>query len=200
LSEADWSGRMQTESIVQESKNETITDLCWFAVSVRSRHEFVVREELQKKGIESFLPSVIKLQQWRDRKKNVEFPVFPGYLFVSILPEAEHFVQVIKTRGTVGLVSLEPGHPTPVAPAEIEALRRVLASGRPFDVYPGYRVGTRVRIRRGPLCGAEGVLARKDNLQWFFVNVEILGRSVGLRVLADDVELIEPREDSRKQD
>jgi len=171
-------------------KAEPLTDQSWFAVSVRSRHEFVARDELLQKGVETFLPSVIKLQQWRDRKKQVEFPVFPGYLFVFIEPRAEGFLQVIKTRGMVTFVSLEPGHPTAVAPGEIEALKKVVAGGRSFDVYPGYKLGTRVRIRRGPLQGAEGVLGKREEAQLFFVNVELLGRSVGLRICADDIELI----------
>lgn len=165
-------------------------DLTWFALSVRSRHEFVARDELLRKGIETFLPSVVKLQQWRDRKKRVEFPVFPGYLFVSVLPCAEEFVHVLKTRGTVSLVCLEPGHPTPVPSQEIQALKTVVSSGQAFDVYPGYKLGRRVRIRRGALRGAEGMLGGKDGAQMFFVNVEILGRSVGLRISADDIELL----------
>lgn len=162
----------------------------WFAVSVRSRHEFVTRDELVQRGVETFLPSVIKLQQWRDRKKQVEFPVFPGYLFVFIEPRAEGFLQVVKARGAVTFVSLEPGHPTAVAHGEIEALKTVIACGRSFDVYPGYKLGRPVRIRRGPLQGAQGVLGKRDEAQLFFVNVEILGRSVGLRINADDIELL----------
>ncbi len=163
-------------------------ELNWYALSVRSRHEFVARDELQKKGIETFLPSVMQLRQWRDRKKNVEFPVFPGYLFVAVARCAENFLRVVQTHGTVALISLEPGHPTPVAPEEIEALKTVIASGRPFDVYPHFQEGARVRIRRGPLQGAEGVLAKKDEHHLFCVNVELLGRSVGLRINAEDIE------------
>jgi transcription termination/antitermination protein NusG len=159
----------------------------WYALSVRSRHEFVARDELVKKGVEAFLPSVMKLRQWRDRKKQVEFPVFPGYLFVSLAPCAQVFMQVVKTRGTVGLVSLEPGHPTPVVSEEIQALRTVIESGKAFDVYPHFQEGARIRIRRGPLQGAEGVLAKKDDQHLFCVNVEILGRSVGLKICADDL-------------
>jgi transcription antitermination factor NusG len=166
------------------------TDLAWFALAVRSRHEFVARDELVRKGIETFLPTVFKLQQWRDRKKQVEFAVFPGYCFVHVPARADEFLHVLKTRGTVSLVSLVPGHPTPVPHEEIDALRTVTASGRAFDVYPGYTLGTRVRIRRGPLRGAEGVLGIRESLQMFFVNIEILGRSVGLKVLADDLELL----------
>ena len=171
-------------------EEQVSTGLSWFALTVRSRHEFVARDELMKKGIETFLPSVWKVQQWRDRKKQVEFPVFPGYCFVNIEHRADHFLNVLKTRGTVTLVSLVPGHPTPVPSQEIEALRTVTVSGRPFDVYPGYKLGMRVRVRRGPLQGAEGVLGNRESSQMFFVNIEILGRSVGLRIAAEDIELI----------
>jgi transcription antitermination factor NusG len=171
-------------------EEQVTTDMSWFALTVRSRHEFVARDELMKKGIETFLPSLRKVQQWRDRKKQVEFPVFPGYCFVNIEPRAEQFLNVIKTRGTVTLVSLVPGHPTPVPGEEIEALRTVTFSGQPFDVYPGYKLGMRVRVRRGPLQGAEGVLGNRESSQMFFVNIEILGRSVGLRIAAEDIELI----------
>ncbi len=164
--------------------------LAWFALSVRSRHEFVAHEELVRKGIDVFLPTVVRLRQWRDRKRQIEFPVFPGYLFVHVAPCADGFLQVIKTRGTVSFVCLEPGLPTPVPEQEINALRKVVTSGRSFDVYPGYTLGTRVRIRRGPLEGAEGVLGKKQNDDLFFVNVEILGRSVGIRISADDLEAL----------
>lgn len=170
--------------------DETAAGFAWFAVSVRSRHEFVTRDELVRKGVHTFLPSVRKLQQWRDRKKMVEFPVFAGYLFVSVIPEAEHFLQVIKTRGTVTFVSLEPGRPTSIPDHEIAGLKKVIASGQPFNVYPGYTLGRRVRIRKGALQGVEGILGSKEDAQLFFVNVEILGRSVGLRIAADDIELI----------
>ncbi len=171
-------------------KQEALIAQFWYALSVRSRHEFVARDELVRKGIETFLPAFTKLRQWSDRKKQVVYPVFPGYLFVRVAPQPEDFLQVIKTRGTVGLVSLEPGYPSAVPEQEVEALKRVVFSGRQFDVYPGYRIGTRVRVRRGPLEGAEGVLARKEDSQQFFVNVEILGRSVGIRICAEDLEHI----------
>ncbi len=162
-------------------------DLDWYALIVKSRHEFVARDELQKRGIETFLPSVKKLRQWRDRKKSVEFPVFPGYLFVSVARSAEIFLHIVKTRGVVALVSLEPGHPTPVVPEEIDALKAIIESGRPFDVYPQFQEGTRVRIRRGPLQGAAGVLTKKNDQDLFCVNVELLGRSIGLKISADDL-------------
>lgn len=160
----------------------------WFALSVRSRHEVVVHDALRQKGIETFLPFIKKVRQWKDRKTSVAFPLFPGYLFVSILPRPEEFMKVVKVRGSVTFISLVPGYPTPVPSEEIDALKIVLDSGAAFDVYPQFKEGARVRIKKGPLSGAEGILANKEDQQMFMVNVELLGRSVGVRVQAQDVE------------
>lgn len=160
----------------------------WFALSVRSRHEFVVDAVLRHKGIVTFLPSVKRVRQWKDRKTSVEFPLFPGYLFVSLFPHPEEFMKVVKVPGSVTLISLVPGYPTPVPTEEIDSLKIVLDSGSAFDVYPQFKEGARVRIKKGPLTGAEGVLTKKEEQQVFMVNVELLGRSVGVKMQAQDIE------------
>jgi len=162
----------------------------WFALAVRSRHEFVVSDALRQKGIETFLPFVKRMRQWKDRKTCVAFPLFPGYLFISISPHPEEFMKIIKIRGSVTLISLEPGHPTPIPSAEINSLKIVLDSGSAFDVYPQFKEGARVRIKKGPLHGAEGILANKEEQQVFVVNVELLGRSVGVKIQAHDIETV----------
>ncbi len=160
----------------------------WYALYVKSRHEFIANDELRRKGIETYLPFVKRLRQWKDRRTYVEFPLFPGYLFVSIAPQPEEFLRVVKSRGSVTLLSLEPGHPTPVPPEEIRSLKILLESGKEFDVYPHFQEGTRVRVKRGPLRSAEGILAKKEDQYLFLVNVELLGRSVGIKLPGDDIE------------
>jgi transcription termination/antitermination protein NusG len=160
----------------------------WYALYVKSRHELVVSGELQGKGIETFLPSITKLSQWKDRKKRVNVPLFPGYLFVSLLPGLEDFLRVLKTRGAVRFISLEPGHPTPVATEEISALKILLAVGENIDVYPHLKQGARVRVKNGVFRGAEGILARKEDHDILLVSIDLLGRSVGVKIYADDVE------------
>lgn len=160
----------------------------WFALYVKSRHEFFTNSELNKKGIDTFLPSVKRCRQWKDRRKLVDFPLFPGYLFVHIYPHPEEFFNVLKTRGAVNLVSSESGCPTPIEPEEISSLRLLLESGKEFDVFPYLKEGTKVRVRRGPLKGAEGVLRKKEDQYIFVVDLKLLGRSVGVRIYADDIE------------
>jgi transcription termination/antitermination protein NusG len=161
----------------------------WYALWVKSRHEFVTAEELSRKSIVNFVPSVARTRQWKDRKKVVNFPLFPGYLFVHIAPEPALFLDVVKTRGSVGFVSLEPGHPSSIAPEDIVSLKIMLACGEPIDVFPAFREGMIVRVKRGPLCSAVGILIKKEGCHIFLVNFDILGRSVGLKICADDVEL-----------
>jgi transcriptional antiterminator NusG len=162
----------------------------WYALYVKSRHEFVTNNELRKKGIESYLPAVTRLRRWKDRKKLIDIPLFPGYLFVFVDPNPEAFLDVLKTRGAVNFVALDPGYPTPLSPEEIESLKIMLESGREVNLYPSFKEGTSVRVKRGSLKGAEGVLKKMESHYVFHVNIDILGRSVGVKLWADDIETI----------
>lgn len=162
--------------------------LNWYALYVKSRHEFVTQNELRRKGISTYLPAVRKFRQWKDRKKMVEFPLFPGYCFVHIRSIPEDFLSVLKTRGVVTLLSAKPGCPTPVPSEEIDSLKLLVESGKDLDIYPHLKEGARVRIRRGPLKGAEGILEKKGDRYMFLVSIKLLGRSVGVNIYADDIE------------
>jgi transcription antitermination factor NusG len=117
----------------------------------------------------------------------VDFPLFPGYVFVHLVPAPGEFLNVVKTRVRI-FVALEPGHRTAVSQDEIASLRVMLESGNPIDVFPSLREGTAVRVKRGPLAGAVGILAQREDHHMFIVNIDILGRSVGLKIHAEDVE------------
>lgn len=160
----------------------------WFALYVKSRHELVAWEDLRKKQVEVFLPRIKKLRRWSDRQQFVDFPLFPGYLFVRTLPSPERFVDVLKARGAVTFVSSLPGEPVCVSDEEISSLKIMVGSGRDLDITPHIKEGDRVQIKMGPLKGAQGVLQKKEDQYVFFVNVELLGRSLGVKVYSDDVE------------
>lgn len=162
----------------------------WYALYVKSRHEFVTNSELNKKGIETFLPSIKKSRQWKDRRKFIDFPLFPGYLFVHIYPENDNFINVLKTRGAVKIISTEKNRPAPVPSVEIYSLKLLIESGKEFDVYPNLKEGAWIRVAKGPLKGAEGILKKKEEQYMFLINVELLGRSVGMKIHADCIESI----------
>jgi len=163
-------------------------DRNWYALYVKSRHEFVTQGELSRKEITSFLPSVKRIRRWKDRNKLVQFPLFPGYLFVYIKGRPDEYTNVLKARGAVHLLSTETGCPTPVSSEEINSLKIMIESGQAIDIYPSLKKGTPVRIKRGPLAGAEGIISSKLDQYIFAVNIDMLGRSIGVHISADDIE------------
>ena len=81
--------------------NDRPEERFWYAVYVKSRHEFRANELLLGADIEAFLPIVERLRKWQDRRKRVTFPLFPGYLFVHIPKSRRQILKVLKTRGVV---------------------------------------------------------------------------------------------------
>ena len=83
----------------------------WFALWTRSRHEQVVREQLEQKQIDAFLPTIPKWSRWKDRKKKIDWPLFPGYCFARFDPADT--LPILKCTGVVNIVSFE-GKPAPI--------------------------------------------------------------------------------------
>jgi hypothetical protein len=82
------------------------------------------------------------------------------------------------------------GRPTPVLPEEISSLRLLIESGKELDIYPHLKEGTWIRVRKGLLKGAEGILEKREDQYLFIVNIKLLGKSVGAKIYADDMEIV----------
>lgn len=151
----------------------------WFAVYTRSRHEQSVKMQLDQKGIEGFFPTYSKISQWKDRKKTIELPLFPGYLFVKIPPVSRR--EVLTAFGVVSLVG-DGCAPLPVPEEQILNIHRLLEAEIKYDPHPYLQIGHRVRIGNGPLEGIEGILSRKKNLSRLIVSIDLIGRSVSVEI------------------
>ena len=165
-----------------------MNELNWYAVHVRSRHEFQVFDRLTGAGVEAFLPSVEKLRRWKDRNKRIDFPLFPGYLFVHIEKSQQGILTVLKTKGVVRLLGSEPGNPEHVPEEQIHSLKTVLDAGAQLDPYPYLQEGQRIRITRGALAGVEGHLVQKTGRHMLILSVDVLRQGVSLTIDASEVE------------
>ena len=88
---------------------------------------------LASQGIEPLLPTVKRLSQWKDRKKEIEVPLFSGYCFVRFASEQK--LPVLKTIGVVDIVGA--GHcPEPIPDEEIGAIKTLMTSVLPYDSHP----------------------------------------------------------------
>jgi len=161
----------------------------WFAVQTLARHEKHVEAQLVDKRISTYLPLLKKVQQWSDRRKEVQVPLFVCYLFVRIPRFWEMKLQVLKTPGVLGFVGSE-GKGTAVPDEEIESIRAILREKVPYGLHPFVRTGMRVRIRGGSLDGVEGILEGQNRDQSVVVSVQLLQRSLAIRVEGYQIELI----------
>ena len=158
--------------------------LAWYAVWTRSRHEQVVREQLERKGLEAFLPTIPKWSRWKDRKKQIDWPLFPGYCFVRF--NGAERLPVLKCTGVVNIVSFD-GDIAPIPAHEIDGIRRLVQSDLQFDPCPLIREGMMVEVTHGPLKGVVGRLVRKGAHARLVLSVDLIGQAVSVEVDASDV-------------
>src|SRR4029077_3812170 len=135
-------------------------DPFWYAAYTSANHEKRVAEQLARRSVEHFLPLYETVRRWKDRRKQLQLPLFPGYVLVRLALRDR--LQVLQVPGVANLVGFS-GTPTALPQEEIDALRASLASGARAEPHPYLTVGRRVRIKSGPLAGMEGILVRKKN-------------------------------------
>lgn len=157
----------------------------WFAAYTLANHEKRVSQQLQERKICSFLPTYRSVRRWKDRRKLLELPLFPSYVFVQT--NANNRLDLLRLPGVLGLVCFQ-GKPVPVAPAEIESLRRGLAGQNAVHPHPYLKAGRKVRIRSGSMAGVEGILVRKRDCARVVLSISLLQRSVSVDIDEADVE------------
>lgn len=156
----------------------------WYALWTKSRHEQMVRTQLEQKAIEAFLPTVARWSRWKDRKKKIDWPLFPGYCFARFDPRER--LSVLKCGGVVSIVSTE-GEPAPIPDREIEGIRQLVESDLAYDPCPLIREGMMVEVAHGPLKGVVGRLTRKNDKARLVLSVDLIGQAVSVEVDAADV-------------
>ena len=159
----------------------------WFAVRTRPRHEKLVSRQLETTGVESFLPLCSQLRSWSDRKKLVELPLFPGYIFVRTSHTSTARVRVFQARGVVGFVGPN-NQATPIPAQQIETVRSLMHAQVDYRPHPYLNIGQRVRIQNGALQGLEGILIRVASDHSLIVSVDLIHRSVSIRLEGYEVD------------
>ena len=178
-----------SESSVEPRTLSTASEeqLRWYAVHTRARHEKLVAERLQERGLATFLPLVRETHRWSDRKKTVELPLFSCYAFVRMVPSPEERLKVCQTNGVLQIVGPR-GEATPVPDEQIDAVRILLNEHLPWSEHPFLKIGQRVRIRGGAMDGVEGILLARNGDRTLVVSVDVIQRSLAVRIEGYHVE------------
>lgn len=158
----------------------------WFAIWTRSRHEKIVRDQLEKKSdVDVFLPTIGKWSRWKDRKKKIDWPLFPGYVFARFV--ADERVGILKVDGVVQIIS-NNGMLSAIPDEEIDSIRTLVESELAYDPVPLIKEGDMVKVTSGPLKGVVGrLITKKGASARLVLSVDLIGQAVSVEVDAADV-------------
>jgi transcriptional antiterminator NusG len=139
---------------------------------------------LERKGLDAFLPTIPKWSRWKDRKKKIDWPLFPGYCFARFDPVNR--LAVLKCAGVVSIVSFN-GEIAPIPDVQIDGIRTLVESDLQYDPCPLIQEGMMVEVAHGPLKGVVGRLQRKGAHARLILSVDLIGQAVSVEVDAADV-------------
>ncbi|MGA3212677.1 MAG: UpxY family transcription antiterminator [Terriglobales bacterium] len=159
----------------------------WYGLHTRSRHEKIVAQRLEEKGVTTFLPLVTETHRWSDRKKSVQMPLFSCYVFAKFVPNRSERLRVLRVEGVFGLVGAK-GEGIAIPDEQIDAVRSLVEGQLPWSPHPFLQIGQRVRIKSGALDGLEGVLVQRNGDRTLVISVDAIQRSLAVRVEGYEVE------------
>jgi transcription antitermination factor NusG len=129
---------------------------------------------LNGKGYEPFVPQYKSRRVWSDRTVELEFPLFPGYIFCRF--DATARLPILTTAGVIKIVGTSK-EPLPIEADDIDAVQQIVQSGFKAEPHPFIPAGTRVKVQSGPLAGVEGVVQGYKNRQ-LILSIGLIQRSV----------------------
>ena len=153
--------------------------LPWYAIHVRCHAEKNVSRMLEGRGYEQYLPFYQERNQWSDRVKQLDLPLFPGYVFCRL--EVALRRPVLTVPGVVAIVGFGSTF-APIPEDQISAVRDIVRSGLPSCPWPFLQEGQRVRVSTGSMEGLEGFLIEVKNDCRVVVSVPLLQRSVAVEI------------------
>jgi len=157
----------------------------WYALYTCARHEKSVASQIERRRVACFLPMYRSVRRWKDRRKELELALFPGYVFVNMSISSK--LKVLEVPGVVRFVSFN-GQPAALPTEEIEALRTRLGDKSRIEPHPYLRVGRKVRVHSGPFEGLEGIVVRRKDRCRLIFSIDLIQRSLAIEVDEADLE------------
>lgn len=157
----------------------------WYVLYTCPRHEKRVATQIERRNFSCFLPVYRSVRRWKDRRKELELALFPGYVFVRM--SLENKLRVLELPGVVRLVSFN-GQPASISASEIETLQNRLSGALKVEPHPYLRTGRRVRVRSGAMQGLEGIIVRRKDRCRVVFSIDLIQRSVAVEVDEADLE------------
>jgi transcription antitermination factor NusG len=158
----------------------------WFVIWTESRAEKKVEQRIAALGLAPWLPIVKERHRWSDRWREVECPLFPGYLFARAA--TANWNQVLRTPGVLTVVK-EGGKPALLTDSFITSLRDAIGRAGAAGAAPeavtesvDYAPGDEVIVQDGALAGVRGIVRERRSGRQLVMWVAEIGRGVAFTI------------------
>lgn len=164
------------------------SEIHWYALTTRNRHEKKVHERLLQKGIQCYLPMYTTVRQWSDRKKKVAEALFSCYVFVRIALKDR--LSILQTDGAARLVAFSQ-KPVPIPEEQIEAIQRLLEEKIPMERADYWTPGQQIEIVNGPLAGFKGKLQSVKGKSRLVIAIDAIQQAISVDVDAFSIKAVQ---------
>jgi len=185
MSAIDIQPSVNGQKVLANEPTNALTTVHWYAAYTSANHERKIAAELERRSVECFLPVYDSVRRWKDRRVQLEMPLFPGYIFVHLALQDR--LRVLQIPGVVRIVGFSGGA-VPVPEMEISRIRGALKQALRAEPHPYLTAGRRVRVKSGPLNGMEGIVVRRKNKVRFVLSVELIRRAVAVELDGAELE------------
>jgi len=163
----------------------------WYALYTRPRHEKKAFELLLEKKANAYLPLLKTTRLLKNRKREVELPLFPSYLFCQF--EYKDRFSILETHGVIKIVNFN-GKPAVVPEWQIESMKTILANPQSLRLESYFRQGDLVEVKSGPFKGLKGTVTHLKGESRLAILIEGIMQSISVEIDPDCVAAL-PKEE-----
>jgi transcriptional antiterminator RfaH len=149
----------------------------WRLLYTKPQFEKKVFARLTNVKVQSFLPTTKRMRTWHDRRKYIDQPLFPSYVFIYLNDMRDYYMGVetdgvlyyVRTGKEIALVS----------DSLVNNIK--LVSEKNLDVEVSdqrFQKGQQIVVSQGPFAGLSCEVIKYDNKQKLVVKVDILKRDL----------------------
>ena len=162
-----------------------MSEIVWYVAHTRPRCEKKLTGYCQREGLAVTLPLFRSVKKYRGKTATFEKPLFPGYVFLQLLPE--HTRRVHQSDYVANLLDV-PDQKT--FEEQLNDILAALETNLEICLAPQIKEGARVRIKSGPLRGMEGFVERRSGQVMVMLRLDFIRQAAAVKMEAGDLELI----------
>lgn len=161
----------------------------WLVLQTRARFERRASSQVLSKSQQAFIPVARERRRWTDRYETIEFPMFPGYVFVRSVLKAADRLAILQSSGVFGFVTYR-GMIARISDEQIGYLRTIVEQNSRWSPYRFIANGPQARLRTGPLKGLKGFLAIDKTGRKLVISLESMQRSIAVAIDSVEIEML----------